>query len=137
MQKFLVERAKAEMDGTPAKCTNILGTFEVQPTAEDDEYTKAVNEGRPVHPTKVKSTLSLEPGLKIETAEAAKEESATPATIIGSAAVVSAEGLPESKKAKLVNAQEEDASDKFERAKAKTTDAQPVRPEKSAIERKA
>ena len=45
------------MDGTPAKCTKILGTFEVKLTAEDDEDTKAVNEGRPVHPTKVKSTV--------------------------------------------------------------------------------
>ena len=32
-----------------------------------------------------------------------------------------------------MKAQEEDAPDKFERAKADTIDAQPVRPEESAI----
>ena len=52
----MVERAKAEIDGTPAKCTRILGTFEVQPTAEDDEDTKAVNEGKPVYPKKASET---------------------------------------------------------------------------------
>ena len=103
-QKFLVERAKAEMDGTPAKCTKILGTFEVQPTAEDDEDTMPVNEGRPVHSTKVNSMqalgsnsivnepslegktqtlneakLSLAPGLNFKAVATAREESGTSA----------------------------------------------------------